>query len=232
MVDLCYCLLIEFSINVLGFSGETMSEVKIVYKGESYEVDSEDISPEHLQECFELSKASKFLLDKNANKMINGKYWRSKLKVGCIYRIKEQGINSDISGKNEVDEEEVAKTTTRIDDSFRDIVLHSLIASTAVYKMEHKEDDEKFLKQYLYDQMENHYFEYIIPSKHGENFYLIAKEIDANRIYVAFRESKDLLDWKFNLQMMLSFLLHLFIYLVSHIFCLLNKVFHLLSLKV
>ena len=214
MVYLCYCVLIEFSIKVLGFSGRTMSEVKIVYKGESYEVDIEDISPEDLQECFGLPKVPKFLLDENANKMINCKYWRSKLKVGCIYRIKEQGINSDTSGKNEVDEEEVAKTTTGIDDSFRDIVLHSLIASTAVYKMEHKEDDEKFLKQYMYDQMENHYFEYIIPSKHGENFYLIAKEVDANRIYVAFRGSKDLLDWKYNLQVMLSFLFS-FIYLLS-----------------
>ena len=197
------------------FSGRTMSEVKIVYKGESYEVDIEDISPEDLQECFDLPKPPKFLLDENANKMINYKHWRSKLKVGCRYRIKEKGIISGTSGNDKVDGEEVAKKTTGIDDSFWGIVLHSLIASTAVYKMEHKEDDEKFLKHYLYDQMENHYFEYIIPSKHGENFYLIAKEIDANRIYVAFRGSKDLLDWKYNLQVTIRFLFS-FIYLVSY----------------
>ena len=37
-----------------------------------------------------------------------------------------------------------------MDKSFRDIVLHSLIASTAVYKMEHKDSDEKVLKHYMY----------------------------------------------------------------------------------
>lgn len=170
-----------------------MSEVKIVYKGESYEADIEDISPEDLQECFDLPKPPKFLLDETANKMISYRHWISKLKVGRIYRIKEQGNN----------EEEVAKKATGIDDSFRDIVLHSLIASTAVYKMEHKDGDEKLLKHYMYEQMNNHFFDYIIPSKHGENFYLIAKETNVKRIYVAFRGSKDLLDWKYNLQVML-----------------------------
>ena len=48
-----------------------MSEIKIVYKGESYEVDIEDISPEDLEECFTLPKPPKFLLDENANKMIS-----------------------------------------------------------------------------------------------------------------------------------------------------------------
>ena len=48
-----------------------MCEVKIVYKGESYEADVEDISPEDLQECLDLPKLRKFLLDKNANKMIS-----------------------------------------------------------------------------------------------------------------------------------------------------------------
>lgn len=190
-----------------------MSEIKIVYKGESYEVDIEDISPEDLQECFTLPKPPKFLLDEDASKMISHKHWRSKLKVGSIYRIKEQGVTTVTSDKDSVDEEEMAKKATGMDESFRDIVLHSLIASTAVYKMEHKDSDEKALKHYMYEQMNNHFFDYIIPSKHGENFYLIAKETNVNRIYVAFRGSKDLLDWKYNLQVMLCF-----IYLFFHSF--------------
>ena len=114
-----------------------MSEIKIVYKGESYEVHIKDILPEDLQECFDLPKPPKFLLDENANKMISYKHWRSKLKVGSIYRIKEPGNNAVTSVKDGVDEEEEAKNATGMDESFRDIVLHSLIASTAVYKMEH-----------------------------------------------------------------------------------------------
>ena len=187
----------------MGYSGEAMGEVKIVYKEESCTVDIEDISQEGLQECFSLPKPPTILVDEMANQIFDYKYWRSKLQVGSSYRIKEQG---------KIDKVEVVKKNTGMDDTLRSIVLNSLIASTAVYKMEHEEEDEKLLKDYLYDQKRNHYFDYIISSKHGENFYLIAKEIDANRIYVAFRGTKDLLDWKYNLQVTLLYFLILFRY--------------------
>ena len=178
----------------LGHSGEAMGEVRIVYKEESCTVDIEDISQEGLQECFNLPKPPIILVDEMTDKIFDFKYWRSKLKVGSTYRIKE---------KSKIDKEEVVKEDTGMDDTFRGIVLNSLIASKAVYKMAHEGNDEKLLKDYLYEQKENHYFDYIISSKHGENFYLIAKEIDEKRIYVAFRGSKDLLDWKYKLQVKL-----------------------------
>ena len=180
-----------------------MSKIKILYKKESYQVEIGNISPENLQECFDLQKPPTILLDENKNKMINYKHWRSKLNVGSIYRIKEQGNTSVNPVKDNVDEEKKAKKTTEMDESFRGIVLHSLIASTAVYKMEHKNGDEKLIKQYMYEQMNNHFFDYIIPSKHGENFYLISKEANVNRIYVAFRGTSDLLDLKYKLQVTL-----------------------------
>ena len=154
------------------------------------------------------------MLDENANKMISYKHWRSTLKVGPIYRINEQSNTAVTSVKDDVDEKEVAENATKMDKSLRDIVLHSLIASTAVYKMEHKDSDEKSLKHYMVEQMNNHFFDYIIPSKHGKNFYLIAKGTNVDRIYVAFRGSKDLLDWKYNLQVMLrSFIIIFFFHL-------------------
>ena len=63
--------------------------------------------------------------------------------------------------------EQVAAIEFGIDDSFKGIVSHSLIVSTALYKMEHKDRDEELISQYLYKQIENYFFEYIIPSKHG-----------------------------------------------------------------
>lgn len=193
------------------FRRRAMSKIKIVYKKESYQVDIGNISPENLQECFDLQKPPKILLDENTNKMINYKHWRSKLKVGSTYRIKEQGNISVNPDKDHADEEKKAKKTTGMDENFRGIVLHSLIASTAVYKMEHKNGDEILIKQYMYEQINNHFFDYLIPSKHGKNFYLIAKETNVNRIYVAFRGSSDLLDWKYNLQV-----IHCFIYFFIH----------------
>ena len=178
-----------------------MSEVTIVYEGDSYEVNIEDISPEDLQDCFDLPSPPRYLIDDIAKKRISSKNWKSKLKVGSIYRIK--GNTSVTSGNGNVEKEDRKKNTTGIDDRFRGIVLHALIASTAVYKMEHKEDDKILIEQYLNEQMDNHFFDYVIPSKNGDNFCLIAKETAVNRIYVAFRGSKDLMDWKYNLQVTL-----------------------------
>ena len=194
-----------------------MGEVKIVYKGESCTVDIEDISQEGLQECFSLLKPPIILVDET-DKIFDFKHWRSKLKVGSIYRIKEQ---------SKTDKEEVVKEDIGMDDTLRGIVLNSLIASKAVYKMTHEEDDGKLLKDYLYEQKKNHYFDYIISSKHGKNFYLIAKEIDENRIYVAFRGSKDLLDWKCKLQVKLPYflILMLFLYFFTFMYFALNEFF-------
>lgn len=176
---------LEFSAEIFRFSGRTMSKIKIVYKQVTYPVKIDDVSPTDLQECFSLKIAPKFLYDEKADENIYFKYWKEELKTGSRYHLKGRGI----------DEEESQKVS--INDSF---VLHSLIASSAVYMMEHKDVDEMLVRQYLYDQIENHCFEYIIQSKNGENVYLIAKEKEANRIYVAFRGTKDLLDWKYNLQ--------------------------------
>lgn len=188
--------------------GRKRNRVKIVYSGESYPVKINNISSEDLQECFDLPKPPKFLLNEETNEIIHSRDWEDMLKEGHTYHIKERGTNCGIDNVDE--KKSVPKNG--ISNNFRVIVLHSLIASTAVYKIEHEEHDENSVKQYLYEQTENHFFEYIITSKHGENVYLIAKEKEANRIYIAFRGTKDLLDWKCNLQVMVCyFCFHVFV---------------------
>ena len=194
-----------------------MSKVKIVYNRQSYSAKIDDISPDVLQECFSLQMKPKFLFDEKAHEIIDSKYWKDELKPGHIYRIKEQGNNFDTRNTNE---EEAAKKNETVED-FDNIVLHSLIASSAVYKMEHKKDDETLVKEYLHEQIENHFFEYIIPSKHGENFYMIAKENEKKRIYIAFRGTKNLMDWKHNLKVTLRYF-----FILIYVFC-----FYIFSLK-
>ena len=181
--------------------GRKRNRVTITCSGESYPVKINNISSEDLQECFHLPKPPKFLLNEETNEIIHSRDWEEMLIEGRTYHIKEQGTNF---GKDNVGEKKsVQKNGTS--NNFRVTVLHSLIASTAVYKVEHEEHDEESVKQYLYEQAENHFFEYIIPSKHGKNIYLIAKEKEANRIYVAFRGTKGLLDWECNLQVILCY---------------------------
>lgn len=88
-----------------------------------------------MREYFNLSKLPKFLLDEETNKIIDSRYWKEELEAGSEYRIREQFL----------------------DDSYRGIVINSLIASAAVYKMEHTVLDEELVKQYLYAQIENHF---------------------------------------------------------------------------
>ena len=173
-----------------------MNKVKIVYKGLTYPVEIEDISARRMQERFNLSNPPEYLTEERAGVIIDSKYWKSELKAGSTYLIREQ---CDTLGNRNSDHEEIARRIG-VNDSFRGIVLHSLIASTAVYHMKYNESDNTLVKKYLDEQIENHFFEYIIPSKYGENFYFIAKEKEANRIYIAFRGTKDLLDWNYNLQ--------------------------------
>ena len=117
------------------FNEGTTANVKILYKTQFYLVEIDNISPEDLREYFNLSKLPKFLLDEETNKIIDSRYWKEELEAGSEYRIREQFL----------------------DDSYRGIVINSLIASAAVYKMEHTVLDEELVKQYLYAQIENHF---------------------------------------------------------------------------
>ena len=157
-----------------------MDKVTILYNDFSYSVKICDISPKRFQESFELQKPPEFLLDKEINGIIDCIYWEQSLIGGYTYHIMHNTLC-----KRNADEEEPDKTIG-IDDSFMNIVLHSLIASTAVYKMEHLEGDKESIAYYFRTQIRSHSFEYIIPSKHGENFYLIVTEKGFNRIYIAF----------------------------------------------
>ena len=166
--------------------------VTIIYKEEILNLEIEDVTPENLQEFFALPILPEILFDKDSGKKIESMQWQSHLERDGLYYIYERN--------NFEEEDSVRKSYPETDEQFNEIVLNSLIASMAVYKVSHENDSEEVLMGYLYEQMTNHYFEYVIPTRHGNNFYLIAKERIVNRFYVAFRGGKDLLNYQYNLK--------------------------------
>ena len=185
------------------FSERAMINVKIVYRKQSCQVEVDDISPESLQEYFDLPNPPTFLVDEKESEIIDSKYWKSELKPGSTYRIKEHRNTSD---KDKLGEKETAKKTG-ISDTLSVIVSHAVAATTAAYKMKHNEGDDTLIKQYMQEDNENRFFEYIILSKNGKNVYLIAKEKGEKRIYIAIQATDTgvLLDLKCNLQVTLHY---------------------------
>ena len=166
--------------------------VTVICKEEILNLEIEDVTPENLQEFFALHIFPKVLYDGYSGRKIESGHWQSHLERGSLYYVYEE--------KNLKEEDGVKKSYPETDERFNEIVLNSLIASIAVYKLSHEINSEEDLMEYLYEQMTNHYFEYVIPTRHGDNFYLIAKEHRINRIYVAFRGGKDLLNCQYNLK--------------------------------
>lgn len=157
--------------------------VTISCNNTKYQFEIEDVLPNLLKESFDLCDKPTTLFSTNNNQVVPSTKWQTKLIAGASYYI-----------KNPKAEEKEEK------EGLGEIILNSLVASTAVYHMSHTEDDVEKCRQYLIEQLDNHYFESVIQSKYGENVYLIAKEIDAERIYIAFRGTKELADWKKNIQ--------------------------------
>ena len=164
-----------------------MDEVVIICNEVEHRFDKEDVTPEILKECFGLNEEPKILLQESNSSVIYFKKWQSKLTPGFTYHIKSKDDGQSSSEHKQ-------------DDTIGELVLNALIASTAVYYISHELDDEEKCKKYLMEQLTNHNFEDVILSQNGESYYLIAKEADTNRIYIAFRGSKELSDWKYNLQ--------------------------------
>ena len=166
--------------------------VTIICKEEILNLEIEDVTPENLQEFFALPILPQILFDEDSGEKIESMQWQSHLERDGLYYIYEK--------KNFEERDAVRKSYPETDERFNEIVLNSLIASMAVYKVSHENGSNEDLMGYLCEQMTNHYFEYVIPTRHGDNFCLIAKEHRINRIYLAFRGGKDLLSYQYNLK--------------------------------
>lgn len=173
----------------------------VTYKGDNHQFFIEDIEPDFLQETFDLDEKPTSIFAVNSNLVIPLSKKHERLKPGESYYIKQKNKSARL-------ENEDRNTNTRYGEVIRGqdenevIGLNALIASTAIYYPVNESNlpTGGNCSQYLHEQLTNHNFEYIVPNRFGENHFLIAKEIGIDRIYIAFRGTKDLNDWKFNLQ--------------------------------
>ena len=161
--------------------------IMIICNEVEHRFDIEDVTPDILKDSFGLNEEPKTLLQKSNSSVIHFKKWQSKLIPGFTYHI----IRKD-DGQSRSEQEQ--------DDCMGELFLNALIASTAVNYISHEPDDEEKCQKYLMEQLTNHNFKDIILSQNGKSYYLIVKEAGKNRIYIAFRGSKELSDWKYNLQ--------------------------------
>ena len=156
-----------------------MSEESIVfvtYNGNTHQFFIDDIEPEFLQATFELLEAPTTLFSVASNLAIPIAKKRERLKSGDSYYIKFKKKQVNVR----LDEfDSYTKYTNRIKypENETDIILNSLVASTAVYYNidESEVQDGGECGKYLQEQLNNHNFEYIVRNKYGSNNFLIAK---------------------------------------------------------
>ena len=154
-----------------------MSDENIVFvtcNGNTHQFLIEDIEPEVLQATFELLEAPSILFSEASNLAIPIAKKAERLKSGESYYIKFRKKHVEL---DECDSYTRYKQHIKYPEDEKEIILNSLVASTAIY---YKIDESELQNggecgKYLLEQLNNHNFEYIVRNKFGSNSFLIAK---------------------------------------------------------
>ena len=136
----------------------------------------EDVEPEFLQATFELMQPPMTLFSVTSNLAIPVAKKAERLKPGESYYIKSKTKRVDAQ-LDEYNTYSKYKDSIKHPDGKDELVLNSLIASTAVYYNvdESEMRDGGSCGKYLEEQLNNHNFEYIVRNKFGSTNFLIAK---------------------------------------------------------
>lgn len=187
-------------------------EITIYYGNESISIDLDDLNGEILSEAFNLTKTplTLFHIDPiSRNKKFTPIKKKEKFKVGNVYHIQKRSSVSPPSmyggllpGEIEVAKEgskpSSAATKGQQDPwkwtSLHETVQNSVVLCRAVYAANDLE-----IYNYLMESLHDHNFRKILRSRHGRSHFVIAEEIDKDRVYIAFRGSHSNKDWHDNL---------------------------------
>ena len=90
-----------------------------------YNFNIDDVDPEFLQEACDLDEKPKILYESKNNSVIPSKKWQARLMDGHSYYIKKKGNKT-------------TKQDDKTDEMMGELVLNSLIVSTAVYHLHYK----------------------------------------------------------------------------------------------
>merc|ERR1711892_180659 len=162
---------------VCGACGDIMEgEVTVSYLGTEHKVDIEDVNSEDLKDLFGFDFEVKCLLEVETEKTVLIKK-KEKLKSGFSYVI-QPPAGAVMARPPEYLDSWVFQN--------QEIIQHALIVSKAVY--------ETNPTDYLYTTLKDHNLKSLLRSQNGDCHFLLAEELDSNRIYLSFRGTEDTKD--------------------------------------
>ena len=144
-----------------------------------HKVDVDDVNSEDLKELFGINFEVTKLLEVETQKTVLIKK-RNKIKDGHTYIIQQpSSIDSQVS-----------RNTNCLDTSWirnnQELIQNALVVSQAVY--------ETSASDYLEMNLTNHYLKSVLRSESSDCHFLLAEEIETDRVYLAFRGTEDTKD--------------------------------------
>ena len=144
-----------------------------------HKVDVDDVNSEDLKELFGINFEVTKLLEVETQKTVLIKK-RNKIKDGHTYIIQQpSSIDSQVS-----------RNTNCLDTSWirnnQELIQNALVVSQAVY--------ETSASDYLEMNLTNHYLKSVLRSENSDCHFLLAEEVETDRVYLAFRGTEDTKD--------------------------------------
>ena len=154
-------------------------EVTVKFGDLEHKVDVDDVNSEDLKELFGINFEVTKLLEVETQKTVLIKK-RNKIKDGHTYIIQQpSSIDSQVS-----------RNTNCLDTSWirnnQELIQNALVVSQAVY--------ETSASDYLEMNLTNHYLKSVLRSESSDCHFLLAEEIETDRVYLAFRGTEDTKD--------------------------------------
>ena len=144
-----------------------------------HKVDVDDVNAEDIKELFGIDFEVKQLLEVETQKTILIRK-KEKIKTGHTYLVIQPTPSPDPASRDKYSPEVSWLRTNQ------EIVQNALVVSQAVYEISAQE--------YLTMNLTNHHLRSVLRSENSDCHFLLAEEIDTDRVYLAFRGTEDTKD--------------------------------------
>lgn len=173
---------------------EQNRDIQIKYGDKTISVDLDDVEACLLVEAFNLpfTPNSLYWIDPSSGqKCFFSIHRRRKYVIGQVYHIPPKTSHTETEPSSPP-----KKTIDNVWDwkPLPELVQNAVVLSGAVYASNHQETDE-----YLMEKLKDHNFKKVLSCPYGRFRFVIAQEIDKDRVFIAFRGPHNIADWRENL---------------------------------
>ena len=144
-----------------------------------HKVDVDDVNPEDIKELFGIDFEVKQLLEVETQKTILIRK-KEKIKTGHTYLVIQPAASSGLTRGDKYSPE---VSWLR---GHQEIIQNALVVSQAVYEIS--------ASDYLLINLTNHHLRSVLRSENSDCHFLLAEEINTDRVYLAFRGTEDTRD--------------------------------------